>query len=346
MRYYCVINKEAYMKAINRFVVRQSETGNIFLLSFEDSDLEYIEKNSEVIKFIDGSTKIYNLENGKAVYSGHKLKLSPNRWFGKMAKTDTAIHKENDIVKKHIEKASATSIKKNMGSFPAYKSYWFTDRENATAFPFRFKKAKGSEKQPLVIFFSGADALGTDNIKPYFECLPMRLKLKKHNCNILIPLSNTKTNNGSSYQSWNDGLNRYVRSVKRLAEMLIAEYQIDESRIYIFGTSFGGFCTWRSAYLFPDFYAAALTVVGGFDTKVKNSEYTDFERMKRLPLWAAHSADDTNVTIDRDDYAVEKLRALSRNIKYTRWDKYGHAMAYRFYRKEKWCEWLFKQKRE
>ncbi len=47
MRYYCVINKEAYMKAINRFIVRQSETGNIFLLSFEDSDLEYIEKNSE-----------------------------------------------------------------------------------------------------------------------------------------------------------------------------------------------------------------------------------------------------------------------------------------------------------
>lgn len=345
MKYYTVINRHAYSDSVEKFIIKVNTNKDVFLLAFDENDLSFLEKHSEIRRFINKSTKMYELKNGKAVYSGAKLKMSPNRWFNKMAAFYAAIHKENECINSYLENEAKTGIKQKGISFGKYKSFWFADKENETAFPFRFLKSKGSEKQPLVIFFSGAGALGTDNIKPYFECLPMRMKLKKYNCNILIPQSNTQTNNGSCYSGFNDGLNRYVKSVKKLVEMLIKENHIDESRIYVFGTSFGGFCTWRSAYLFPEFYAAACSVVGGFDTKIKQSDYADFKRMAKLPIWVAHSSDDKVVSIDRDDYAVTKLKALGGNIKYTRWDKYGHAMALHFYRKEKWCEWMFNQKK-
>lgn len=345
MNYYTVINRNAYCENIEKFIVKANKTTDVFLLVFDESDLDFLEKYSEIRRFIDKNTKMYELKNGKAVYSGAKLKMSPNRWFNKIANIYASIHKENGYINSYLENEAKTGIKQKGISFGKYKSFWFADKENGTAFPFRFKKSKGSEKQPLVIFFSGAGALGTDNIKPYFECLPMRLKLKKYNCNILIPQSNTQTNNGSSYQGFNDGLNRYVKSVKKLAETLIKENPIDKSRIYVFGTSFGGFCTWRSAYLFPDFYAALLPVMGGFDTKTEQSDYDDFKRMTNLPIWAVHSEDDMVVPIDRDDFAMEQLKVLNGNIKYTRWNKYGHGMASHFYRKENWCEWLFQQKK-
>lgn len=345
MNYYIVINRNAYCESIKRFVVKTNKTADVFLLAFDEGNFDFLEKHSEIRHFIDKSTKMYELKNGKAVYSGAKLKMSPNKWFHKMANLYSAIHKENECISRYVEKADETGIKQKGISFGKYKPFWFANKENTTAFPFRFKKSKGSEKQPLIVFFSGAGALGTDNIKPYFECLPMRMKLKKFNCNILIPQSNTQTNNGNNYMGFNDGLNSYVKSVQKLAERLMQNYSIDESRIYVFGTSFGGLCTWRSAYLFPDFYAAALSVVGCFDTKTENSEYADFERMVHLPIWAAHSSDDNNIRIDYDDYAVSRLKSLGGNIKYTRWKQYGHGMALHFYRKENWSEWMFHQKK-
>ena len=65
----------------------------------------------------------------------------------------------------------------------------------------------------------------------------------------------------------------------------------------------------------------------------------DVEKLVTTPLWIAHSSDDNNVTIDSDDYCFDKLQKLGADIKYTRWDKYGHSMSGKFYKTEKWTEW-------
>ena len=56
------------------------------------------------------------------------------------------------------------------------------------------------------------------------------------------------------------------------------------------------------------------------------------------------SSDDTNVKIDSDDYYAAELKKLGADIKYTRWDKYGHTMSGKFYRTEKWAEWCLSKK--
>ena len=67
----------------------------------------------------------------------------------------------------------------------------------------------------------------------------------------------------------------------------------------------------------------------------------DVERLATTSLWIAHSSDDDNVTIDSDDYCFDKLQKLGADVKYTRWDKYGHGMANKFLAKENWTEWMF-----
>lgn len=71
----------------------------------------------------------------------------------------------------------------------------------------------------------------------------------------------------------------------------------------------------------------------------RDYEKYDIGRLVKTPIWAAHSSDDTNVKIDSDDYYAAELEKLGADIKYTRWDKYGHTMSGKFYRTENWAEW-------
>lgn len=122
------------------------------------------------------------------------------------------------------------------------------------------------------------------------------------------------------------------------------DYDIDRDRVYVFGTSFSGFCTWRLVYNFSKLCACAMPVMGGFDDVIENSAYNDFERIADVFIWAVRSSDDECVSIEFDDYAIEKLKALGGNIKYSSWDKYGHNMTWHFYKKEKWCDYMFNYK--
>ncbi len=86
-------------------------------------------------------------------------------------------------------------------------------------------------------------------------------------------------------------------SVGNLVGLLKENYNIDKDRIYVFGTSFGDFCTWRLVYHNPELCACAIPVMGGFDDIIEKSVYTDFERFVNVPMWAAHSSDDECVSI-------------------------------------------------
>lgn len=165
------------------------------------------------------------------------------------------------------------------------------------------------------------------------EFLPMYFKTIKYDCNILIPQAPNNANKAA--QSTAD----YVKKVVELVNQLIETEKIDKSRIYIMGTSFGGACVWQGIYDYPDLFAAALSVMGCL---IYASE-KDISKMKNIPIWIAHSSDDDNVSIENDDYCYEQLMKCNGNVKYTRWEKYGHKMNNKFYSHEPWAQWLFEQ---
>lgn len=342
MKYYTVINKYSYSNKISHLVLKNTE--DVYLLSFNENDFETIESAFDK-SFINSKRQMYTLEKGELQYLG-KFKLTPNRWYQKFVRLYKSIHKEEKWMSDLLESNTKTLVEKCNIDIGKFNSFRFIDKDNGTAFPFRFKKSAGNKKQPLIILFCGAGGLGVDNFKPLVEFTLHLLKLQKYNCNILIPQTINKTNNAQSYDDFNKGLDRYISSVKLLAEKLIEENQIDTSRIYVVGTSFGGFCTWRSGYLFPDFYTAIIPVIGGYNIKTDDEVYNDFSKLANMPIWAAHSSDDKLVSCEFDNYAVGELEKIGGKIKYSLWNKYGHAMASHFYRKEKWAQWLLNQRKD
>lgn len=217
------------------------------------------------------------------------------------------------------------------GRLSAFK---FNDTENEMCFPFRLLASKGKNK-PLFVLLHGAGAMGNDNIKQLFDNIPLYKQIFKEDCNILLPQAPFGSNKGD------DLTQNYIQSVKKLIDELFID--LDRKRIYIVGTSFGGFCVWHLAYLFPEYFAAAVPVMGGLSFNCDFEKY-EVQRLVKTPLWVAHSSDDTNVRIDSDDYYVAELEKLGADIKYTRWNKYGHSMYKKFYKTENWVEWCLSKR--
>lgn len=337
MRYYSV-SGNAIDKSLEKYVVKHNETNDVFLLTFDDGDLDYIIENTKRLIFIDENRKHHLLED-KKITAGGKFSWTYDKWYNEFCKIYADKHNDEKTVQDWLNGANQTQIVEQGKNIGKFKAYCFIDKENETAFPFRFKKSKGETPQPLIIYFCGAGSVGVDNFKPFKETVPRLFQLKKYNYNMLIPQPNTGINYNKTIEEWHGKSDAYVASVKKLTESLAKDGSIDMNRIYVFGNSLGGGVTWRFAYNHPDFCACAMPVIGALYT----TDECDFTRLVSLPIWVAHSSDDKTVSIDSDDNAVARIKELGGNIKYTRWDKYGHAMAGKFYFRENWVDWMFAQ---
>ena len=80
-----------------------------------------------------------------------------------------------------------------------------------------------------------------------------------------------------------------------------------------------------------------ITVLGEDEYLYKLS-LDGLEKIAKTPIWMAHSTDNGVVSIDSDDKFYQKLKEENANVKYTRPDKYGHKLASKFLRKERWTE--------
>ncbi len=295
---------EAYLDNIQL----ESSDGNLYIMT-----LTSVYKKEKMPQSITEAYKYY--------YSYKKKENKGKEWI----KENTAKKQLEDSLTKY-----ENGIVRRFGG-----NYRYTDRENEMCFPFRFRKSKGKEK-PLFILFHGAGALGNDNIKQLFDHIPLYKQIMKYDCNILMPQAPFGANRGADAL-----LKRYLKAVKKLIDELPCDF--DRNRIYIVGTSFGGFCVWHSVYLFPDYFAAGVPVMGGLCFGCDFKKY-DVQRLASTPLWVAHSSDDMNVRIDSDDFYVAELEKLGADVKYTRRTDQGHSMYKEFYKNEKWAEWCMGKK--
>ena len=222
--------------------------------------------------------------------------------------------------------------------FALQKADFYSKKYNVN-FNFRLKTSKSSN-QPLVIYMAGGGCHGYDNIKPIYEYYNhIHKQLKNFDCSVLIPQSPSSSNFIAPT------IYDYIGAVSELIYSISSQIDVDNSRLYLVGTSYGGWCTWNMINNNPNLFACGIPVMGTLLGGVNESEI-HFENFRSTPLWVAHSSDDDNVSIKSDDYCVEEIKKLGIDVKYTRWDKYGHKMCNRFYRNELWSDWMFNQKRQ
>ena len=110
---------------------------------------------------------------------------------------------------------------------------------------------------------------------------------------------------------WNpDKLDEWLKQVER-------DLPIDHRRIYLTGLSRGGQGTWDFAMRYPHYFAAIAPVSGYSDVNTPC-------RLKGIPVWAFHGADDPVVPIQPEQAMVDAARLCGVDVKYTVFPMQGH----------------------
>ncbi len=96
-----------------------------------------------------------------------------------------------------------------------------------------------------------------------------------------------------------------VAALSNLLDEVIRRYRIDEERVYLVGNSMGGNGTWSLAAHSPGRFAAIAPICGRGDPAMAG-------RLRHLPTWAFHGADDRIVPPEESERMIAALQRRGR----------------------------------
>ena len=136
-----------------------------------------------------------------------------------------------------------------------------------------------------------------------------------------------------------DGHPMATAKTLKLVDSLVRQYNIDPSRLYLYGISMGGFGVFSIVAKEKGKFAAAYAVCGGSDTKAAS-------KLSDTPLWIFHGeADDiVPVQLSRNVYK-EIIRLGGKNVRYTEYPGVKHNSWENVAREDALEPWLFAQKK-
>ncbi|MEM6917007.1 MAG: prolyl oligopeptidase family serine peptidase, partial [Verrucomicrobiota bacterium] len=192
---------------------------------------------------------------------------------------------------------------------------------------------KGSERYPLLIWLHGAGQSGSDNEAQMGR--PTRIfsseaHQEEYPSFILAPQCPARE------IGWKDSVES---DLVALIEDLVANLPIDRSRLYVLGSSMGGFGSWRIAANHPDLFAAVVPICGG-------GRVGDAETLKDIPIWAFHGDQDADVPVEKSREMVEGIQgAGGEKIRYSELEGKGHLIAAEVCEREDLAPWIYGQTR-
>lgn len=142
---------------------------------------------------------------------------------------------------------------------------------------------------------------------------------------------------------------------------VIAEFNANESRVYVVGASQGGNGVWYLAYHHPERFAAAVVIAGWimerrgtmsgalYPAIVPDGPQNPFSvvarRVSGIPLWIFHGDADSVVPVEQSRGMAAALEALGADVRYTEFPGVGHGSAGPAWADENLSVWLFAQER-
>jgi predicted peptidase len=212
--------------------------------------------------------------------------------------------------------------------------------------------ATAGAKHPLVILFHGSGERGSDNKKQLSngaERFAQPDSRSRYPGFVLVPQCPTHLD-GQPIM-WT-GEREKMHSLKLAPEpapplqtalellfMIQEKYPVDPDRVYITGISMGGFATWEALIRYPENFAAAIPVCGGGDVSFA-------DRIKHIPVWAFHGAEDPVVPVTCSRSMIETLEQAGGNPRYTEYPGVGHNSWDRAYAEPELLSWLFSKTKQ
>ena len=168
------------------------------------------------------------------------------------------------------------------------------------------------KKYSLIIFLHGYSDLTSWDLEYYHD-----LFQNKYPAIILTPKCPTSLSDGWG-NSWNTPNSHAIVKTYKLIDSIKTTYNIDTTKMYIHGTSMGGYGTLNVLASKPSMFAAGYVVCGGGNTETAYN-------VMQTPLWIFHGSDDPTVPVSyaREMY-FELLSLGDKNVRYTEYPGVGH----------------------
>jgi dipeptidyl aminopeptidase/acylaminoacyl peptidase len=229
-------------------------------------------------------------------------------------------------------------------SFPTW------DGRDLAAWLYRPKRRR---RVPVVLSIHGGPETQE---RPWYQ--PLYQYLVSRGIAVLAPNIRGSTGYGRTFQTlihrdWGGG---DLKDFEQTARWLQEQDWVDADRIGVYGGSYGGFATLTCVTRLPEYWAAAVDIVGPsnlvtfskavpptwrrfmdkwvgnpeteVDFLMERSPITYVENV-RAPLLVMQGANDPRVVKGESDQMVERLRALARDVEYVVFDDEGHGFTKR-----------------
>jgi dipeptidyl aminopeptidase/acylaminoacyl peptidase len=236
---------------------------------------------------------------------------------------------------------------------PELVTYRSFDGREIPAWLYRPRGASDSQRAPLVVsIHGGPEAQERVEYRAFYQYLLAR------GIGVLAPNIRGSTGYGKAYQKlihrdWGGG---ELRDIQATAEYARALPWVDGARLGVYGGSFGGFATLSAVTRLPDYWAAAVDIVGPSNllTFARSVPPTwrrmmaawvgdpdeDAEMLRerspitwvenvRAPLLVLQGANDPRVVQAESDQMVERLRGMGREVEYVVFKDEGHGFTKR-----------------
>src|SRR5688572_680672 len=209
-----------------------------------------------------------------------------------------------------------------------------------------------ASKWPVVLFLHGAGEAGTDGVQQTEVGLGRVLRTDPARFPVVAVFPQIPRG-----EVW---FGEAARLASAALEQTVAEFRGDPDRVYLAGLSLGAYGSWVLAYESPDRYAAIVSVAGGIvppertrarltqlpPTLTADDPYAaTAARVKDIPAWLFHGADDPTVPASESRRLVAALKAAGGAPRYTEYQGVAHNAWDRAFAEPELATWLLSQRR-
>lgn len=235
-----------------------------------------------------------------------------------------------------------------------YQKRWMV--QGGDTLPFRVLlpvNYDSTKSYPVVFFLHGAGERGRDNEKQLVHGASLFLKdenRQQYPAIIIFPqcaatdywsnVLRVHDAGGRQFYFLNGGPpNRYMVLVQELVHLVLEEYPVNKSRVYVGGLSMGGMGTYELVNRMPGVFAAAFAICGGANPATAPG-------MKDLSWWIFHGGKDDVVPPMYSELMAAALKNAGADVRFTLYPNANHNSWDSAFAEPGLMAWLFSHQRK